>query len=321
MVSPTAILLLCASAALGQATNSADLTGTVTDSSGAVVPGVTITVTDIDKGIVHAYETNGAGLYDTGPLVTDDNYTVTFARDGFATVQRGPMVLHVGRIGMDERLGVAGTTQQVVVNDEAPLLETASSELSTTLPQETLQELPQTGSPDWQQNIILLPGTSGNSSNSPNPGMGGVSANGSLPYSSSLLDGGMENSPQADNVIIIPVFDAIAEVKISDSLFSAQYPTGGILYNQITKGGTNKIHGMAYEYLRNTAFNAYSYAFPSATKPFKPITHANDFGFNLGGPIIKNRIFLFFDWDHAINTGLGGQSYISVPTNAELEHF
>jgi hypothetical protein len=88
------------------------------------------------------------------------------------------------------------------------------------------------------------------------------------------------------------------------------------MYNQITKGGTNKIHGMATEYLRNTAFNAFSYAFPSATKPFKPITHFNDFGFNLGGPVIKNRVFLFFDWDHAISHGTGAPAFISVPTNA-----
>ena len=320
MVSSSAVLflLIYASAALGQATNSADVTGTVTDATGAVVPGVTVTVRDIDKGVEHVYTTNQSGLYDTGPIVPDDHYVVTFTKDGFGTLQRGPMVLPVGRIGMDEKLGVAQTTQQVEVNDEAPLMQTASAELSTELPQETLQELPQTGSPDWQQNIILLPGTQGNSGNAPNPGMGGVSANGSMPYSSSLLDGGMENSPQADNVIIIPVFDAIAEVKISDSLFSAQYPTGGIMYNQITKGGTNKIHGMATEYLRNTVFNAFSYAFPSATKPFKPITHFNDFGFNLGGPVIKNRVFLFFDWDHAISHGTGAPAFISVPTNAML---
>ena len=310
-------LSLCAGVSLGQAANSADVTGTVTDSTGAVVPGVKITVTDTDKGIVHTYETNGAGLYDTGPLVPDDNYTVTFARDGFATSQRGPFVLHVGRIGLDVQMGVAQTAQQVQVTTDAPLMETATAELSTTLPIETLQELPQTGSPDWQQNIILLPGTQGNSGNASNPGMGGVSANGSMPYSSSLLDGGMQNSPQADNVIIIPVFDAIAEVKISDSLFSAQYPTGGIMYNQITKGGTNKIHGMATEYLRNTVFNAYSYAFPSANKPFKPVTHFNDFGFNLGGPVLKNRLFLFFDWDHSISHGLSAPSFISVPSDAE----
>ena len=312
-----ATLAASAIAGSGQATNSTDLTGTITDPSGAVIPGVNITVTDMDKGIVHTYVTNGAGLYDTGPLVADDHYTVSYAREGFETVKRGPMVLNVGRIGLDIQLGIGQTAQQVQVTEQTPLLETTTAELSTTLPQETLQQLPQTGSPDWQQNIILLPGTQGNSGNAPNPGMGGVSANGSMPYSSSLLDGGMQNSPQADNVIIIPVFDAIAEVKISDSLFSAEYPTGGIMYNQITKGGSNSIHGMATEYLRNTMFNAYSYAFPSATKPFKPITHFNDFGFNLGGPVLKNRFFLFFDWDHAINHGLGAPAFISVPTVAQ----
>jgi hypothetical protein len=314
-VSSIAILLLYASTAIGQATNSADLTGTITDSSGAVVPGVTITVKDLDKGVEHTYITNGAGLYDTGPLFPDDHYVVTFAKEGFATLQRGPMVLRVGRIGLDTKLDVGQTAQKIEVSDAAPLLETATSELSTTLPLETLQALPQGGSPDWQQFIVLQPGVQGNSSNAPNPGMGGASANGSLPYSSSLLDGAMENSPQADNVIIIPVFDAIAEVKISDSLFSAQFPTGGILYNQITKGGTNKIHGMAYDYLRNTAFNAASYAF--GTGRISPI-HFNDFGFNLGGPVLKNRLFLFFDWDHAINHGLGAPAFISVPTPAML---
>jgi hypothetical protein len=311
-----AALISSAVAANSQATNSADVTGTVTDSTGAVVPGVVISVRDVDKGVEHTYTTNNAGLFDTGPIVPDDHYTITFTKEGFAAVQRGPMILHVGRIGMDTQLGVAQTSQQIEVDTAAPLLETATSELSATLPQETLQQLPQIGAPDWQQFIILQPGTQGNASNSSNPGMGGTSANGSLPFSSSLLDGAMENSPQADNVIIIPVFDAIAEVKISDSLFSAQYPSGGILYNQITKGGTNKIHGMAYDYFRNTALNAASYGFGSGRK--SPI-HFNDYGFNLGGPVLRNRLFLFFDWDHAINHGLSANTFISVPTAAMLQ--
>ncbi len=169
------------------------------------------------------------------------------------------------------QLSVGQTAQQIVVKTEAPLLETATPELSMSMPTETLQELPQTGSPDWQQNIVLLPGTVGNASNTANPGMGGVSVNGSLPYSSFLLDGAMSNSTVADNVVIIPVFDAIAEVKIIDSLSSAQYPTGGILYNEISKGGSNKIHGMAYNYLRNTAFNAAKVT-PSAPAVFRPFT-------------------------------------------------
>jgi hypothetical protein len=305
--------------AFGQATNSTDLTGTVTDSSGAVVPGVSITVTDIDKGVVRNYRTNQSGLYDTGPIVPDDHYIVTFKQQGFETLQRGPMILHVGRIGMDVQIKVGQTTQSVVVNEDAPLMETTTPELSSTLAEDTLQALPQVGSPDWQQNIVLLPGTKGTPSgynNTNNPGMGGVSANGSMPFSTALLDGAMSNSPQADNVIVMPVFDAIAEVKISDSMFSAQYPTGGILYNQITKGGSNSIHGMAYDYIQNTAFKAATYAF--GTGSVSPL-HYNDFGGNLGGPVLKNRFFLFFDWDHTISHGGADPSFINVPTEAMRE--
>ena len=84
------IAALCAAAAWGQATNSADVTGTVTDSTGAVVPGVTVTVKDIDKNVEHTLETNVSGVYDTGPLVPTDRYTLTFKKEGFATVERGP---------------------------------------------------------------------------------------------------------------------------------------------------------------------------------------------------------------------------------------
>jgi hypothetical protein len=317
IAAPFGILALSAGMAIGQATNSADLTGTVTDSSGAVVPGVSITVKDLDKGVERTYTTNESGLYDTGPIVPDDHYIVTYARDGFATLRRGPMLLHVGRIGLDVQLSIANTAQQVVVNDSAaPLLETTTAELSATLGTDTLQNLPQGGSPDWQQFIVLQPGTKGTPqgyNNVSNPGMGGVSANGSMPFSTALLDGAVSNSPQADNVIVMPVFDAIAEVKISDSLFSAQYPTGGILYNQITKGGGNQIHGMAYDYIRNNALNAATYAFGTGRVP---VTHFNDFGFNVGGPAIKNRVFLFFDWDHTISHGQGAPGFITVPTEA-----
>ncbi|WP_420237050.1 TonB-dependent receptor domain-containing protein [Telmatobacter bradus] len=311
-----AMLLGSVMAVWSQATNSADLTGTVTDTSGAVIPNVSITVKDVDKGVVHSYQTNQSGLYDTGPIVPDDHYVVTFKLQGFETLQRGPMILRVGRIGMNVELGVGQATQQVVVNESAPLLETATPELSSTLPEDTLQALPQVGSPDWQQNIVLLPGTKGTPSgynNTTNPGMGGVSANGSMPFSTALLDGAMSNSPQADNVIVMPVFDAIAEVKISDSMFSAQYPTGGILYNQITKGGSNSIHGMAYDYIQNTAFKAATYAF--GTGSVAPLNY-NDFGGNLGGPALKSRVFLFFDWDHTISHGGGSPSFINVPTEA-----
>jgi hypothetical protein len=316
----TLATLLASSAAMafGQATNSADVTGTVTDLSGAVIPGVTVTVKDIDKNSNRIIQTNASGLYDTGPLVPEDQYTIVFARDGFAGLQRGPMILHVGLIGMNVQLSVGQTTQQVTVNESAPLLETTTAELSSTLPSDTLQTLPQTGTPDWQSFLVLMPGVSGvaqNGNSASNPGMGGVSANGSMPFSTAMLDGANVSSPMSNNVINTPIFDIIGEVKTSDSSFSAQYGTGGIIYNQISKGGTNTIHGLVYDYIRNTDLNAASYGFGAGRIP--PVNY-NDYGFQVSGPIIKNRVFALFDYDHTINHSSSAVTFISVPTAAML---
>ncbi|MBV8140612.1 MAG: TonB-dependent receptor, partial [Verrucomicrobia bacterium] len=117
-----------------------------------------------------------------------------------------------------------------------------------------------------------------------------------------------------DNVINTPIFDAIAEVKITDSLSSAQYGTGGILYNQISKGGTNQFHGMGYDYFRNTIFNAANFQF-GLNAPRAPI-HYNAFGGNIGGPVIKNRVFFFFAVENVINHGGASVNLTTVPSNA-----
>jgi hypothetical protein len=309
-------LALTGSVAFSQATNSADVVGTVTDPSGAVVPGVTVTVKDIDKNVEKVYVTNDSGFYDTGPIVPEDHYQITFSKSGFAPLQRGPMVLHIGQIGLDVQLTVGQATAQVMVNENAPLLQTTTAEMSATLPSETLQRLPQTGTPDWQSFIALMPGVSGNNNNNgnaANPGMGGAAANGSMPFSYAMLDGASVSSPMSNNVINTPIFDTIGEVKMSDSNFSAQYGTGGIVYNQISKGGTNTFHGLAYDYIRNTALNAANYGFGFGKVP--PINW-NDFGFQVSGPVVKNKIFFLFDWDHTINHGGAAVTTISVPTEA-----
>ena len=144
--------LICASLAWGQATNSADVTGSVTDPTGAVVPGVAVTIKDIDKNTERSVLTNDSGVYDTGPLVPTDHYLITFKKEGFTTMQRGPLTLTTGVTGMNIQLSVGQATQQVLVQEAgAPLLETTTAEISQTVPQETLRNLPQTGStPDWQ---------------------------------------------------------------------------------------------------------------------------------------------------------------------------
>src|SRR5205823_699256 len=145
-------------------------------------------------------------------------------------------------------------------------------------------------------------------------GMGGVSVNGSMPFSNALLDGASTSSPMSNNVINTPIFDSVAEVKMSDSAFSAAYGGGGIVYNKISKGGSNQFHGMVFEYFKNSALNATPYGFNGVS--FKTPLHFNDFGFNVGGPVIKNRIFFFFALENAINHTTPAVSFITVPTLA-----
>ena len=303
--------------AWGQATNSADVTGSVTDSTGAVVPGVTVTVRNLDKNVERTYVTNEFGVYDTGPLVPSDHYLMIFKLAGFATVQRGPMTLSAGVTGLNVQLSVEQSSQQVVIQAEAaPLMETTTAEISQTIPQDTLAVLPQTaGIPDWQSFLTFLPGTRGNGGNNNNPGMGGVSVNGALPFSNALLDGATISSPMSNNVINTPIFDSIAEVKMSQSSFSAQYGGGGMVYNQISKGGTNQFHGMGYDYFKNTALNAAPFGFNGVAGRKTPI-HFNAFGGNIGGPVIKNKVFFFFAAENTINHTTPPTSFATVPTIA-----
>jgi len=183
------------------------------------------------------------------------------------------------------------------------------------VPQETLKLLPQTGGiPDWQSFLTFLPGTRGNGGNNGNAGMGGTSVNGSMPFSNALLDGASTSSPMSNNVINTPIFDTLGEVKMSSSAFSAQYGGGGMVYNQISKGGSNQFHGMVYDYFKNTALNASPFGFNGVS--FKTPQHFNDFGFNIGGPVIKNKVFFFFGIDHTINHTTPAASFQTVPTLA-----
>jgi hypothetical protein len=286
------IACLYSGIAWGQNTNSADVTGTVTDPSGAVVPGVTVTIHDVDKNTEKTVVANESGVYDSGPLVPTDRYTLRFEKPGFAVTQHGPMALSLGVTGLNVQMTLGQATQQVVVQEAAaPLLETTTAEISSTVSQETLKDLPQTGGiPDWQSFLTFLPGTRGNGTNNASPGMGGVSVNGSMPFTNTLLDGASTSSPMSNNVINTPIFDSVAEVKMSDSLFSAQTGSGGVLYNQISKGGTNTFHGMGYDYFKNTALNAAPFGFNGVAGVNAPIKF-NDFGGNVGGPVIKNKIF------------------------------
>ncbi len=148
-------LTLSGIAGFAQNTNSGDIRGTVTDATGAVIPGATVKVEDVDKGVVRTYETDGAGLFDTGPIVPD-RYLLTFTKDGFQSYVRGPITLQVGIQTINAQLTVGAATQEVVVRTDVALLDTESGAQAATLTSKTMAQLPQVGA-DWQNFVISCP--------------------------------------------------------------------------------------------------------------------------------------------------------------------
>jgi hypothetical protein len=303
----------CASLAFAQNTNSGDIRGTATDASGAVIPHVAVTVQDVDKGVTRTYVTDGSGLYDTGSIVPD-HYTITFTKEGFSTFVRGPITLQVQTLTIDGHLTVGSTTQTVQVTTDVPLLQTESGAQSTTLSEQELNDLPQVGA-SWENFVILMPGTSG----TPTGGLSNVdpgqtaSVNGNAVFYNVLGDGITMSLPSNGNSYDYN-FDTLAEVKIVSNGFSAEYENGGVIYNQISKSGTSHFHGDVFEYFQNNALNAAPYSF--GTNAPVPILRSNYFGGSIGGPVLRNKLFFFFNYDYSQNYGGSSNGFVTVPTAA-----
>ena len=146
----------------GQNSNSGDIRGTVTDSSGSVIPGANVTVVNNDTGVITKYATNNDGLYDTNSILPG-NYTVTFSKTGFTSFKRGPIPLQVGIVTVDAVLKVGAANEVIEVNaSEAPLLKTEDAEVSTTLSTVELDTLPNSNpSNGYTELLKLLPGATG----------------------------------------------------------------------------------------------------------------------------------------------------------------
>lgn len=304
-------LTICvAGLVFAQNTNSGDIRGIVKDASGAVVPDVKVSILNVDTGVVKDLSTNAAGLYDAVSLVPGQ-YQVTFLKEGFDRLVRGPITLTVGAISVDATLKVGAATQVVEVSAEAPLLKTETAEQARTFESNLMMQLPNVGQ-NWGNFTKLLPGASGApgaSQGAANPGTG-VSVNGNLPfYSNFLADGANTTLPHSANVDI-SIQETLAEVQINTSTFSAQYGVGGAVFNQISKSGTNQWHGSLYEYAQNNAFNARAFFDRNVGN-----LRYHNFGGAVGGPVIKNKTFFYFNVDKIINNS-ASQPLQSVPTEA-----
>ncbi len=282
-----------------QAQDTATLTGTVRDNTGAVIPGVVVAVKNVATGALHRLATNSAGEYVAAALQPGEyNITVTYA--GFRTYQARGVILRVAQNArIDITLQVGDIHEEVTVHGEGlAQVNTESSELGGTITGKEVTQLQLNGR-NFTQLITLVPGVS----NQTGQDEGVVGAEGSISYSVNggrteynnwEVDGGdMMDNGSNFSLNVYPSVEAIEEVQVLTSNYGAQYGKNGSGTVEVeTKSGTNKFHGSLWEFARNEAFNAHNYFDVPGTP--KAGYKKHDFGYSVGGPIWKNHTFFFW---------------------------
>lgn len=307
--SSLAFLVFCSSGL--QAQDLASIAGTVTDSSGAAMPEVTVTVTNQLRGVVvRTLTTNSAGNYSV-PDLPVGTYSVQAKKSGFAPSLRKDIVLNVrSEVRIDIKLSVGAVTQEVTVTAANPVhLQTQSGSLSQTITGQHIAAIDTNGR-NFVQLATLVPGVAGASLvGSFNVPVGvtsntGINANGERQAHNVFTVDGQQNYDRGCGgcMEVIPDQNAIQEFKVLTSNSSSDVGFGSGAQVQLEiKSGTNQYHGEAFEFNRNTSFDANDFFDNSAGKP-RPVLIFNDFGFNFGGPVAlpghqKNTYFFFEgDW-------------------------
>src|SRR5215475_8526397 len=298
MVRSFAVLwvLLTVTCIAGAQTNTATLTGTVLDSQGAVVPDVAITISSKATGLKRQANTNKEGLF-TLPLLPPGIYLLQAQREGFSVAEIEDIELPVaGQVSQDIVLQVSGVRETVSVSAAPPLLQTDTSALAEVVNNTQVDLLPINGR-DFRRLTILLPGAAPRSQRG---SLGSFTVNGQREKANIFLIDGVDNNDSFRNqpsfnqggvtgapATLLPV-DAVGEFSLQTQGTAEYGRNSGAIVNIVLKGGTNKFHGSAYNFLRNDNFDARNF-FEGAKNEFRN----NGFGGVLGGPIIDNRTFFF----------------------------
>jgi hypothetical protein len=296
LVRKIVFVLAIFSAMLLHAQDSASVTGTVRDQSGATVANAQVTVSAADRGINRETTSNGDGEYSVAAL-PPGSYDIAVTAQGFKKFLAKGVVLNVAqkaRVDVPLQVGAANTELTVVGADVAQV-ETQSSDLTGVVTGKEITQLQLNGR-NFTQLVTLVPGVSNQTGQ--DEGTVGVYGNvsfsingGRVEYNNWELDGGdnMDNGSNS-TLNVYPSLEAIAEFKVLTSNYGAQYGRNGSGTVEVeTKSGTNSFHGNAYEFVRNDTFNARNY-FQSSVPPYKK----NDFGYTIGGPIWKDHTYFFW---------------------------
>ena len=283
-----------------QVNATATFTGRVTDPSGAVIAGATIRVTEQSTGVATTRQTSSDGSY-TIPLLKPGTYSIEVSAPGFSPAVSKDITLQIQQVAqLDFKLSVGGTEQQIVVEGGAPLLNTVTTEVGNVINMESTEQLPLNGR-NFSQLGLLVPGTApgpvggirtqGNGNETQRAGAE-IVANGSRgSFNTFMIDGLDDRDQSVGTAKVFPNLENIEEFKVQIGNYDAEFASGGAVVNVITRSGSNELHGSVFEFLRNKDLNSRQF-FDASAPPFQQ----NQFGFSIGGRIIKNKLFFFGDY-------------------------
>ncbi len=293
--------------------SSASLSGTVSDPSGARVANATVTVTSVEKGITRTFKANDQGSF-SFPLLPAGSYVLTVEAPGFQTFKQQGITLEVGQSATQNIALTIGSSEQVIVTETAPLLQTDNANVGTEVSTKQVTELPLNLRNVF--NFVELNSSVNNLSQRQTISSGGQQGSadqdvsffnfggGYFGTTAFLLDGAWDASEGWGGVIYVPSPDNVQEFKVQQNTFSAQYgwSTGNVI-NVVTKSGGSGLHGDVYDYLRNSALDANNYFNNLGGQP-KPGSHRNQFGVAVGGPVYipglykqRDKTFFFFNYE------------------------
>jgi Carboxypeptidase regulatory-like domain len=308
---PSLLLLLVALVApVHSQTPSGEISGTVVDSSGLPVPGVTVTLTNQATNVGRVVQTNEAGLYVIS-AIPPGTYDLKAELAGFRTVDRQGLVVQVGsasRIAFTMDVGEVSEVMTVV--GQSPLIQTENAAISTVIENRAIVELPLNGR-NYLQLASLIPGatTNGPSSSQGKQRMGGQRnsfalnvAGQRVHFNHYSLDGVENTDLNFNSYMLLPSVDALEEFNVISGIFDAEYGRAIAQVNVSTKSGSNRVRGTVFEFLRNSSLDAKNY-FDKAGDPIPPFKR-NQYGFTLSGPVVvpkvidgRNRLFFMANWE------------------------
>jgi hypothetical protein len=313
-----AALLVAVSPAFGQLTT-ADIVGTTTDASGAIVPNASVTLTNLATHEQRTATTNQTGDF-SFTLLPSGHYSITVKSPGFKTSTTNDLAVEAGdRARADAHLELGAESQTVEVTAQTPLLQAENATVSSTVTEKAVQDLPLNGR-NFVQLVQLVPGANEGPGNGLTSGgrpddrrsTSGFSVNGQDDtLNNYVIDGIDDNERVIGTIGVKPNVEGIQEITVQTNSYSAEAGrTAGGVVNLVTRAGTNKFHGTVYEFFRNDIFDGRSVF---QTTGNKPELRQNQYGASIGGPVFKDRTFFYGDYE-GFRQVLGITYQSTVPT-------